>query len=331
MWAWVGAQLRQPDHFDWMVGYLQARGLGAGVRGLTAWATVSLSVLPITMLFSPSGPQGRWPRAMVVVASGCVLLSALWWVRGWPTRGQSIGYACVAAVAITVICVNYSAPAVGLVGCATFAIIGGYIAFFHSAGLLVVNLVLGLLTASVVGSRAVRSSGDVVATINVYVVVVVAIVALSIVSQVIVRVLGVDLSASDTDPLCGLLNRRAFHRAVQQLLVGGTAREGCRTVCVTMIDLDDFKAVNDTRGHRVGDAALIVVAALLTESLTETAVAARIGGEEFVIAELTDPGTAAARATTLCGAIAATAMYDAKRAGGHQVRWARPATAPEDP
>lgn len=124
-----------------------------------------------------------------------------------------------------------------------------------------------------------------------------------------------------------------------------------------MIDLDDFKTLNDTRGHRVGDAALIVVGALLSESLPPSAVAARIGGEEFVIAELADPAVAAARARALCEAIAATefaitasigvastpltaqtrptgnlelveylmdfadtAMYDAKRAGGHQVR-----------
>lgn len=360
VWAWVGARLHQPDHFDWMVGYLQARGLGARVRWLTAWATVSLSVLPITMLFSPSGPQGRWPRAMVIAASGCVLISALLWGRRWPSRGQSIGYAAVASVAIAVVCVNYSAPGVGLIGCTTFAMIGGYIAFFHSAGLQAVNLVVGLCTASVVGVSAVRSSGDVVATINVYVVVVVAIVALSVVSQVIVHVLGVDLNASDIDPLCGLLNRRAFHRHTQDLLVGGSAPVVGRPVCLAMIDLDDFKALNDTRGHRVGDAALIVVSALLTDSLSETAVAARIGGEEFVIVELTDPGSASTRATALCEAIAATefgitasiglasttapcppsrdarafiedlmdladtAMYEAKRAGGHQVRWATP-------
>jgi hypothetical protein len=49
---------RQPDHYAWMVGYLRARGLDTRVRLLVAWAIASYSVLPLSMLWSPSGPHG---------------------------------------------------------------------------------------------------------------------------------------------------------------------------------------------------------------------------------------------------------------------------------
>lgn len=68
---------RQPDHYAWMVGYLRARGLGARVRLLVASAIVSYSVLPLSMLWSPSGPNGPWTRALVAVAASSVLLGPL--------------------------------------------------------------------------------------------------------------------------------------------------------------------------------------------------------------------------------------------------------------
>lgn len=147
-----------------------------------------------------------------------------WWLRRWPTRRQSNGYASVATAGIAVVGLNYAAALLGLIGCTTFAVIGGYIAYFHSLRLQTVNLVVGLLAAWVEWLLAVRASGDLVTTVNVYVVVVVvvvAIVAISVTSQVIVHVQGADLDAPDTDPLGGSLNRCAFHRRTHQLLADG--------------------------------------------------------------------------------------------------------------
>ncbi len=93
------------------------------------------------------------------------------------------------------------------------------------------------------------------------------------------------------DELTGLSNRRDFlARARAALSMGRRYRH---SVGVLLIDLDNFKAVNDRYGHLVGDEALVRVARLLRHHLRETDTAARIGGDELV-ALLPQADTAAA-------------------------------------
>ncbi|URW76062.1 GGDEF domain-containing protein [Sphingomonas donggukensis] len=79
---------------------------------------------------------------------------------------------------------------------------------------------------------------------------------------------------ADADPLTGLLNRRAF-------LAQSIGRRGIQTLHV--IDIDHFKAVNETLGHDGGDEVLRVFARTLRQAIPTGAVVARIGGEEFAI------------------------------------------------
>ncbi|MFW5679986.1 MAG: GGDEF domain-containing protein, partial [Pseudomonadota bacterium] len=80
------------------------------------------------------------------------------------------------------------------------------------------------------------------------------------------------------DPLTGLLNRRAAETVLADHLrpVSG------RTAMLAVLDLDDFKQVNDRFGHVVGDRALRVIAERLVRSLREGDHVARFGGDEFV-------------------------------------------------
>jgi diguanylate cyclase (GGDEF)-like protein len=122
-----------------------------------------------------------------------------------------------------------------------------------------------------------------------------------------------------------------------------------------MVDLDHFKHLNDEHGHVVGDRALITIADVLRDNTDQDAVVARIGGEEFLIADLIAHARIRIQAEHLRSAIASTvfgitasvgvasiplrqasvprrdvidnlikiadaAMYDAKRAGGDQTR-----------
>ena len=84
------------------------------------------------------------------------------------------------------------------------------------------------------------------------------------------------------DPLTEVLNRRGF------LSVMADAGPGW---CVLVVDVDDFKSVNDVLGHAVGDAVLQTVAARLSARLGPGAHVARFGGDEFVAAA--PPGVAA--------------------------------------
>ena len=97
---------------------------------------------------------------------------------------------------------------------------------------------------------------------------------------------------SRMDPLTGLLNRRAFTDHASQALLQAI-RHG-RTMAALMLDLDHFKALNDTYGHQAGDAVLEAVAKVLTSAVRSSDIVGRFGGEEF-IALLTE--------TTLDGAI----------------------------
>ena len=83
------------------------------------------------------------------------------------------------------------------------------------------------------------------------------------------------------DVLTGLANRTMFHRHVDLLL----ARRGSGdTLALLCLDLDHFKAVNDTMGHGVGDQLLVALAARLRETASDCFVA-RLGGDEFVVVE----------------------------------------------
>lgn len=77
---------------------------------------------------------------------------------------------------------------------------------------------------------------------------------------------------SRTDPLTGLLNRRAFTDAIAAIRA---------PYVIAVIDIDRFKAINDTHGHSAGDKVLVEVAEELRRAFGDEVVLARLGGEEF--------------------------------------------------
>ena len=84
---------------------------------------------------------------------------------------------------------------------------------------------------------------------------------------------------AETDPLTGLLNRRAFEDRVQALRASSAPLSTGLIIC----DIDHFKRVNDCHGHEVGDRALEAFSRLLERETPETAICTRLGGEEFCI------------------------------------------------
>ena len=102
------------------------------------------------------------------------------------------------------------------------------------------------------------------------------------------------------DALTQLPNRRLLVDRLQQVLVNG-ARSGL-TTAVLFVDLDNFKTLNDTRGHEVGDLLLKDVAQRLRSCVREQDTVARLGGDEFVVVLQnlsSDAPEAAAQARTL--------------------------------
>ncbi len=105
------------------------------------------------------------------------------------------------------------------------------------------------------------------------------------------------------DSLTGLSNRRSFTQTLDRLVVPRYSDEGYprdSSFALLLIDLDDFKAVNDTFGHQTGDGLLIEVAQRIGSTVAAGTIAARLGGDEFAIlvpdlADNTAAGELAAR------------------------------------
>lgn len=102
------------------------------------------------------------------------------------------------------------------------------------------------------------------------------------------------------DPLTGAINRRGLDDAY--------AREAARAqrtgmpLSLALLDLDDFKSLNDTHGHAVGDAALVHLVRVISRVLRPSDICCRLGGEEFVVMM---PGTDQAAAARALGRLQA--------------------------
>jgi diguanylate cyclase (GGDEF)-like protein len=86
---------------------------------------------------------------------------------------------------------------------------------------------------------------------------------------------------ASTDALTGLYNHRTFHDRLRQEVMRASMEHD--TVALVMLDLDDFKKVNDVYGHGIGDQLLLQVADVLRSSVRANDVVSRVGGEEFAV------------------------------------------------
>jgi diguanylate cyclase (GGDEF)-like protein len=105
--------------------------------------------------------------------------------------------------------------------------------------------------------------------------------ALAFEREAIRRQAAVFARAAAIDPVSGLYNRRHFHARLQEELQRAERRDS--TVALLMIDLDDFKRVNDTYGHAAGDATIRAAATIIRRSVRPFDICTRYGGEEFAV------------------------------------------------
>lgn len=112
------------------------------------------------------------------------------------------------------------------------------------------------------------------------------------------------------DPLTGLPNRNYFAQQMDQALL--SAQRACTILGVLYFDLDGFKYVNDTYGHKIGDDLLNCVAARVKQVIRQKDVFARIGGDEFVllIDDATEPAYLGIVAAKICKELKAEFLID---------------------
>ncbi len=88
-------------------------------------------------------------------------------------------------------------------------------------------------------------------------------------------------SLAQEDALTGLLNRRGFYRDLARAIAYRGRYD--TSIAVLLADLDAFKPINDTYGHKVGDEALVHVATLLRNNVRASDSVGRLGGDEFAV------------------------------------------------
>lgn len=120
---------------------------------------------------------------------------------------------------------------------------------------------------------------------------------------------------AEHDALTGLPNRRRFHDELQRHLAF-TARYGGEGA-VLLFDLDNFKYLNDTQGHKAGDQYLVSLARVLKDRLRQTDVVARLGGDEFGVLL---PAAAPAQARKVAEALAEAVRDHSPLVGGQPVK-----------
>ena len=202
---------------------------------------------------------------VVAVLTG---LACLRWGR-WLGRG--IYHLLVAAgtglIVIASLLAGSPATATALAGLMVFVALDS---FFYFAGL---GAVLQLLGALVGGAAVLVARPDVPLAVPV------ALCLVCVAVAVVVGALVRRASSAGEDPLTGLANRRRFDESAEQLLQV-CARTGI-PLSAALLDIDHFKAVNDTRGHAAGDDLLRLVADRWSPALPTGAVLARHGGDQF--------------------------------------------------
>jgi diguanylate cyclase len=345
----------QPDRFDWTTKFLTERGLLRAAQRIMAFVAVSSALVPLSVVVSRqqiTAPAAAAGIATFVFATGMTVFL----LTRWPSRRQSMSSVMIGVLCIAGWSATQPSDAVAALSCTALAITGGYIAFFHGPKLLAFNLAVAVLIASAATARLYQEEGVQAALAGFWLIWFLnASVPLAIWGTS--RAMTLYAARSDEDPLTGLLNRRGFIEAITRQLADPTPDVAHLTV--QMVDLDDFKRINDTDGHAAGDRVLIAVAELLRRHAPPGASICRAGGEEFLIASTSASATdGAAIAGRLCDSIsgltpsitasvgtaraaldgaqegavpnfveglieaADSAMYAAKRNGGNQVQHA---------
>ncbi|NIZ89699.1 bifunctional diguanylate cyclase/phosphodiesterase [Kineosporiaceae bacterium B12] len=233
--------------------------LGGGVTALlVTWGAVGFGT-----------PEGRFLTVVAALALtvGAVLLA---WRRPLP---EPVWHVVVAAgtglVAVAVVVCPDEASAVALSTVFTFIAIDAFCFFRVREAVAQLSLLVAASTTSLL------SHADVGLGTAAGVAVVLACIAF------VVGRLVATASGATRDPLTGLLNRRGFDRAYEELL--STAERTRAPLSLALIDVDDFKAVNDGLGHAAGDELLRGLAAGFLTALPAPAVVARCGGDEFLV------------------------------------------------
>lgn len=293
------AWLRDPADYCWQVHTLASHSALDGVKLVVAGGGAVMAVIGFLMTISQSGPRGVFGTTVVWLSIAYAIFWALrWWLLPWPSVRESLMLFAAADVSITAEVMQNADHSYGVTGLILLMVTGGYLTFFHSARILALHAGWSLLAVLLLAVLMVLQGADIpLAAAEVLIMLSTTVVVLPTL-QFVYWVLRTETMS---DPLTKLFNRRGLEYRLAKML-----EDKGPGVCVISVDLDRFKKVNDTFGHRIGDEVLIRTAQRLRAAADPGAVVARVGGEEFVVIERITVAGACVEAERLREAVAET-------------------------
>ncbi|AYJ48939.1 GGDEF domain-containing protein [Rhodococcus sp. P1Y] len=204
-----------------------------------------------------------------------------WWSRRAPVNNWFVVYC---ELGVTTVTATFADPVAALHGAMLLALVGAYAAHFAHPKAIWLHIAWSTSYVLALGAWALTLPGQDTISIGLRVVVAIlvvngAVISLSTFSSAILKSNRIYLSDSMTDPLTGVSNRRGLEARA----FDASGRVDPSHQCVLLIDIDDFKAVNDSHGHTAGDVVLRLTAMRLTTSAGRHATVARLGGDEFAV------------------------------------------------
>ncbi|MFE5790906.1 GGDEF domain-containing protein [Rhodococcus erythropolis] len=290
-----------PVPSSWMV-WGSKTGRGASLRLVhftIGFCSLNFSLVACLLLFSTEGPERPFVQAWVVGVAVINLIPTVFWFRGWiegPLTLKVYGlWADLATASILITVINRNQA---LFGTVLFVATGAYFTYFLGFHWLAFHLAFAttfVIALTVLGLA--NGEYSVVSAILRSDVVLCAVIAIPATIQFMWRQLLWRATGSKVDALTGLLNRRGLWDMTEQ--VWSTALANHVDVAVAVVDIDKFKAVNDTYGHEVGDTVIIRTGMRLQDHVNGFGYAARTGGEEFTIVMMGSPQGLRKRVATL--------------------------------
>jgi diguanylate cyclase (GGDEF)-like protein len=287
-----------------MTEFLRQRGWLRAAQRIMMVVAGSAALVPLTVIATQ-----RHLSSAAAVACGFTIVFTIgmtsFWLTRWPTRRQSVVAVTVGMLCIAGWSLIQPTAALAALACTPMVVTGGYAAIFHNAKLTILNGVAAFVTTTSAVVRLAHEANVAVAA-DAFWLINFLNVSVSCGVCGMSRAMRMYVERSDEDALTGLLNRRAFGEMVSHRL--GNPPRVHTHLAVVMLDIDNFKRINDTHGHPAGDQALRTVAGLLREQAPPDAVICRAGGEEYLIALTCMASDVKALAAQICTAIGALSL-----------------------
>jgi diguanylate cyclase (GGDEF)-like protein len=263
----------------------KSRSRSPEVKAFTALLCGAAVCLVAGALF-PMTPEAPVRLASVFIVVALVMAAGTWFLMDRAPRRVLLAEACVACVLNSVLVSQSATPGGAIADAFAYVWLTVYVAAFFPRAW----WPFGLLVATAFGAGLIGAGLDA----NLFSAWMVLSVSVLMAGFVVAMVSRAMLGRMSTDALTGALNRSGLHDAAQRLRL--RRRRDTPIVTVAALDLDGFKAVNDTSGHATGDRLLAEATAAWRSALRADDVLARTGGDEFIVLM---PNTAPSEATAI--------------------------------